>query len=388
MNKQDQQFEVATARLLSGEKFEVIAKDFSNQEELLANLKIAQQLHSIPIAQAPLPQMRYKFAEKTSIWQNFLNIITSYRLAAVPLVIAFLIVSSAGIVEAAEQSLPGDKLYGVKLAAEQAQIKLTFDEKKLAELQVKLTNKRLQETRLILELDDPHREAIALMALSKQTQITLETTSSLAASKVVNENDPSLLENLVAIQKEKRSLLESNIKSPEAKKLANEALVTDKENGKNLARLIAAASEQSMLDLPNKISVTGILAQLGNSFLVVENNTFIISPETIILTQAGDILPDIKQLSGQIVVIGSRDNNKTIAKKIVVIDPEATLPEPTPQPTTASVKGVSTINPGATPSPTSKLEPVSSSPVETEVQKPSEAQAGFIVEPSANQYPR
>jgi hypothetical protein len=197
-------------------------------------------LKTIPIAKAPSPSMQYRYANQVSLWKQLMQTFQTYRLATVPLVMAIVFASGFSVISAANDSLPGDRLYGVKMAAEQAQLRLTFDEDKQANLHVELAKKRLEEARRVIALSNPTQEAAALDALARQTERTFEVTSVLAASKAVSQNDTSLLDNLVALNKEKRSVLETAVKSKDANVLAATALNT-KGNDINLARLVRPA---------------------------------------------------------------------------------------------------------------------------------------------------
>lgn len=383
--------EQALARLASGESAASIAASFSNYPGLTEELQIAALLQSVPIARVPAPSMRYRYTEKVGFWRKLVNSIQTYRFAAVPLVLMLLLMGGTGILQAANNSLPGDRLYGMKIAAEQAQLKLTFNEEKQATLYVELAKKRLDEARRVIALSNPDQEAIALDNLAKQTERTFEFASHLAATKAVAQNDTSLLENLVAFNKEKRLVLATAVKSADDKTLAQTTINT-KANDKNLARLIAAVNEQSLLDLPNKISVTGIVSTTSNKSITVENNIFTINDATIILSQEGDPIDEDMGLTGQITVIGTRQDNTLVAKKIVIIDPEAVLPTEQQTATKNPTVSGATTPPPATSSTTQSpataattTQPIGET---TDAQKPSEATAGFIVEPSAKQYPQ
>lgn len=371
----------ALARLDQGESIESIAQHFQS-EELVGMLKLAQTLNTIPVNKAPTPTLRYSYAQKVGAWQKLIHTVQSYKLATISLALAMLLIGGYGTIQASENSLPGDRLYGVKIAAEQLRLKLTLDNEKRAEIHFELAKKRLSETKLVIALNNPDQEVIALDALAKQTEKTFEATSQLAATKA-SQNDSSLLENLVALNKEKKTVIESATILSDDEKLA-QALNTIKETDKNLAKLIAAVSEQTLLDLPNKISITGIISGRSKSSITIEKNNFLVNPETIMINQDGETIANLDNLNGKIAVIGTRENNSLIAKKIIVIDPLAVLP--TTVPANPIVQGATTPTPQAKPA--EPTQPVTPEPETTSVQKPSEATTGFIVEPAENQYPQ
>ncbi len=373
----EQIFELALRRLTQGESIEVIQAEFSDYPALTEELEMVNILKTIPIATPPAPTMRYKFAQKQSYWELFVQSLsrtfTTYKLAAIPLAFAMILGSGYSIINAAEHSLPGEKLYGIKIAAEQARLQLTFDENKQAQMHVHLAQKRIDEARLVMALSDPEQEVAALDALNKQTEITFQEISQLAADKAMTQNDPSLLDNLVALNKEAKTVLETATQSPEAKAITETALTTTKETDKNLARLIAAVNEQTLLEQPNTVSITGLITGFAKSSVTVEKNVFNLNEATIVLNQDGDPITDFTSLSGQVAIIGSRDNNILIAKKIVVIDPNAVMPT------------VATAKPPTSTTPTTEVTPTTPESA-TEVQQPAETTAGFIVEPTTQQY--
>lgn len=370
----EQIFELALQRLTQGESIEVVQSEFSDYPALTEELEMVNILKTIPIATPPAPTMRYKFAQKQTYWelvvQSLARTFSTYKLAVIPLAMAMILGSGYSVISASEFSLPGEKLYGVKLAAEQAQLQLTFDETKQAQLHVRLAQKRIDEARIVMALSNPAQEVAALDALNKQTDITFQKISQLAATKAMSGNDPSLLDNLVALNKEAKTVLETATQSPEAKAITETALTTTKETDKNLARLIAAVNEQTLLEQPNTISITGLITALARSSVTVEKNLFVMDEATIVLNQDGEPITDFTSLSGQVAIIGSRDNNTLVAKKIVIIDPTAVMPTTPVKPTTTTT---------AEPTPTT-TEP------STEVQQPAETTAGFIVEPATQQY--
>lgn len=380
----DQIFEQALHMLAKGESLHDVQAAFPHYPTLKEELELVMTLQKIPKATPPAPVMRYKFQEKRSFWEQAFSALQPYKLATIPLVMALVLGGGYSLIQASETSLPGEKLYGVKVAAEQARLQLTFDETKQAAMHVELAKKRLDEAKLAIALNNHTQEVAALDALAKQTEKTFQVTSQLAANKAVSEKDSSLLDNLVAINKEKKTVLQSAAQSPEAKQVAETALNVTKETDKDLARIIAAVNEQALLDLPNKISVTGIISNYARNTLTIEKNQFTVNSDTVILSQDGEPITDTTILSGQIAVIGTRNNNLLVAKKIVIIDPDAVIVE---EPTTA----VAAKKP-ATPKPAETTEPTATTPApttpaeEVPVQQPSEASAGFIVEPSDQQY--
>lgn len=377
LNISDEILDKALDMYLSGASIDDVKNQFPEfQAELADWLNIVKMIQDIPTVDAPAPTKQYRYAEKSSVWEQLVSFITIYRLAMVPLIIVMMFAGGLSLVSASEDSLPGDRLYSLKLMGEQTKLSLTFDQEKAANFHVELAQKRLDEAKRVIAFNDPEQEAQAINELTKQTQETFSAVSSMAATKAVTEKNSALLENLVAINKEQKSVLQTASESEDTKQVAENALSATEGTDKSLAQLIATVNEQALLDLPNKISVTGIMVSLLNSKLNIEKNLFTINEQTVITGTDGEIVTDTSTVKGKITVIGTREDNNLIAKKIVIIDPSLTLT--TTKPIISKVQGATTTT--TTPVPETEeyenLEP----------QKPSEATSGFIVEPNESQY--
>lgn len=379
---QDLILDQALQKLSQGESFESILKQFPESEsELKSVLKIASLLSTVPKANIPSPTKQYLYNQKLSFAQRFGQLFTVYRTATISAVSILVFISGFGVIQAANNSLPGDTLYPLKLAAEEAQLNLTFGPEKIADLHLALAQKRLDEAKRVIEINDPAQEAAAITALTKQTEKTFSAVSQIATAKALSQNDSRLLDNLVAINKEQKSVLESATKSDNTKQSAEVALSATKETDKSLAKIIAAVNEQTLLDLPNKISVTGVINNFGKNIIVVEKNSFVLNSSTVVIDSTGEIVPAYDKIEGKVTIIGTKTADAVIAKKIIIIDGLASLSSDKPQ-----VKGVvTTIKTDAkstTTTPTTTLDTQDN----TQPQKPSQTQAGFILEPSEGQY--
>ncbi|QQS22665.1 hypothetical protein IPM19_03470 [bacterium] len=371
---------------LSNENDFDFVQEFTQEE-----MKIVEMLSSIPKSKVPTPTKQYRFAQqKPSLANSLLQFLSGNKLVTFTAVFALMLVGAYTVVQSAEDSLPGQRLYSIKRAGEEARINLTFNKEKAANLHLALAEKRLEETKRVIESNDPKLEAAAITALTNQTEKTFEAVSQMATAKAVSENDTTLLSNLVAINKQQKTVLESAGKTEQSKETAAVALSATKQANKAIAMMIATVNEQILLDLPNKISITGDVTSYAKNKLVIEKNSFIINDATILLDESGDIVEKYDKLEGKITVIGTKDNNTLIAKKIIIIDGLASLTPSQPQ-----VKGTATVTPKpetkaatqptTTPTPKPETKP-EQEPSTTEPQKPAQAQAGFILEPSDSQY--
>ncbi len=382
MNQEfDKILDQAILELASGEPLEVIASKYPNHhQELLELLPIVNQLNSISITPAPVPLRRHKFADQKTSWLQIVNFLSAYKFVIAPLVLIVIALGGFGLNQASNNSLPGQVLYYIKSAKEQAQVTLTFDQKKLATLHVELSQKRLEEVKRAIQSNDPKQELAALNNLTEQTEKTLTAISQVAVNPETDSNNQELLDNLVAINKEQKSLIQAATESSDTKEQATVALNESKETDINLAKLIATVNEQTLLDLPNKISVTGVILNINDHKVTIEKNTFMIDDQTLIIGATGEATTNSDDLKGKVTVIGTRDNNNLIAKKIVIIDPEAIV-EPDPVIASPQVKGTVTT----TPYPNTHVT-VEQPETDDVVAVPQEAYGGFIAEPADSQY--
>ncbi len=385
--------EQALRQLANGESLDNVVNQFATtseqKTELTSTLQIAQLLSSVPKANVPSPTKQYRYTQKVSAFKQFAQIFASHKLAIFASAFVMIFAGGFSLLHAAENSLPGDKLYGVKLIGEEARLNLTFDKDKVANMHLALAEKRLDETKRVIAINDPAQEAVAIAALTTQTEKTFNAVSEIATAKAVSQNDSRLLDNLVAINKEQKSVLQTASKSENTKESAEVALSATKETDKNLAKIIATVNEQSLLDLPNKISVTGTINSYSKNKLVVEKSVFIINDATVVISSTGEMIIDhFDKIDGKVTVIGTKNNDSVLAKKIIIIDGSTSIASNTtdkPQ-TKGEVKGVTTtIKPDVKPTITNPPAPVTTED-NTSPKKPSQTQAGFISEPATQQY--
>lgn len=383
----NQEFEIILDRaiqlLAEGKSVEFIVKQFPKFEhELLETLPIVTAFNAMPHKAVPRPTPRHSYARTSWSWFTFTEFLTAYKFAFAPLLLLAVLASGFTLNKASENSLPGQVLYSIKSAKERAQVTLTFDQKKLATLHMELSQKRLEEVKRAIETNNPEQEVAALNNLTEQTEKTLDAISQIATDPNSSQENHELIDNLVAINKEQKSLIQAATESSDTKEEATIALTESKETDINLAKLIATVNEQTLMDLPNKISVTGIVITITDAKVTVEKNTFSLNNDTVIVSTTGEITTatDIK---GKISVIGTTDNNTLVAKKIIIIDPDAKV-EASSTVSTPQVKGRVTTTPSGLP-PKPAVIPSPETDDET-ITPPTEAYGGFIAEPADSQY--
>lgn len=388
-NIPDEIFAQALARLQNGETAEAIASDYQDyQQELIGLLFVAQMGMNIPKVEIPTPYKAYRFADKIAATTGFAEWVSYFRVAVIPIALVLVLLGGRTAVNATEGSLPGDTLYSLKRATEKARLSLTRDQDKVAGLHVEFMQNRINEVKKAANEGDENSEKLAIAELKSQTETTFAEAGPIATANAISKQDSTLLENLVAINKQQKDVLaelSENSGSDDAKMVATTALEDNKKNDATLAKIIAAVNEQSLADLPNKTSATGIISFYNGASITVEKNVFTIIDRTIFTGLDGiDIPPaDIaaRTISGRVTVNGTRNENGTLlAKQIILMASEVEGEE------NGTVKGEVITKPTISPKPTTPIAPEPTpidSPTPTD---PTNATGSYITEPSSQQY--
>lgn len=124
------------------------------------------------------------------------------KLAARPVMamasVVVLILGSGLSVSASQLALPGDALYGLKIASEKVQVALTFDKKESAKMHVELAGKRINEIKKIKEnADSVEKKAKKINVAMDKFKEEIST----AQNKLENLNKESSPEATVEVAK-------------------------------------------------------------------------------------------------------------------------------------------------------------------------------------------
>ncbi len=388
-NIPDEIFAQALARLQNGETAEVIASDYADyQQELISLLFVAQMGMHIPKLQIPAPYKAYKFADQVAATRGFAEWLAYFRVAVVPIALVIVLIGGRTAVNATEGSLPGERLYSLKRATEKARLSLTRDQDKVAGLHVEFMQKRIDEVKQAANEGNEDSEKLAIAELKTQTETTFAEAGPVATANAISKQDSTLLENLVAINKQQKDVLadlSENGDSDSAKIIASSALEDNKKNDVTLAKIIATVNDQTLADLPNKVSATGIITFYNGASITVEKNVFTINDQTTftgidgINIATADIAS--KTISGRVTVLGTRiENGSLMAKQVLLMAAEVVGEQD------GTVKGDITPKPITKPivKPTEPIEP-EPTPIEI-LPAPTKATGSFITEPSEGQY--
>jgi hypothetical protein len=361
-------FDQALLELRQGKTIDEVVLAYPEHAELRGLLEVVSLAQSVPTNVVPTPLRRRKFAEKVhqSWWLNTVGLL---KFGIMPLTLVMMVLGARTLVSRAQHSLPNDNLYTLKRASEQLQLTFTRDSGQQASFQVELTQRRLDEVKQAAANQNPAQEAAALAELKDQSQKTFATLPQVAAATAIANKDSSLLNSLVAINKQQQEVLNSIQPQEATKDITATSLSSAKETEKTLLALVATVHEQTLTDLDNKVSASGEASlSADKNEITVDKVEFLIVASTLITTESGQQIA-LASLPNHFAadIVGTKIDNVLTASVITVEDGEQAVPTEEQQPA-----------PGTT-EPASEEQPASS-PDQNEVT------AGVIAEPASQQY--
>ncbi len=387
MNNIENIYNKAMDMLHSGHSKEEVLFVFPDYEkELSPLLDISLTLSTLPknIVPEPAMQRKYILAPTKSFWLAWLHIskFAGVSMSIMLLVSMFLFTSLISL-----RSAPGQVLFSVKKTTEQLQVILAYNQDKKADLQIKITQKRLNEAREIFNNpnSDTKDEQAALKELTNQTNNAIEVVSSVTKNNPQSDKNHPLLITLETLTKDQQNLLTEIKSSNEVRLEANTAQLALNESSAKITEiknLVAIASNDQALtklnsDL-NSVIVLGYITKITKDEITVEKTNFIINTQTIILDESGKNISAIDlKLNTKVNVSGTKNINHIIATKIILTNPEASE---------AIVKGTST---GTITTIITKTATATNSSVTIsteEVLDPNQAIGSFILEDPAPQF--
>jgi hypothetical protein len=306
-----------------------------------------------------------------------------FRVAIIPIALVVALVGGPALVKATQTSLPGSPFYTLKRATENARLTFTRNPEKLAVIHVELLQNRIDEVRQAADSGNKTAETAAIAELQSQTAKTFAEVAPVATANALSKKDSSLLDTLVAVNKQQKDVLENvqqNEGDADTKTVATTALSDNQKNDQALAKIIATVNDQALTDLPNRISVTGTISSHYGNKVVVEKNYFTIDDKTTITDVNGQPGTANTELTGRASITGVKmQDGSIVAKQILLLPP---LPVDT-----GTVKGATDPKPVIKPpvkviDPDPNVNTNTSTPTET----PTQASGSFITEPSTQQY--
>lgn len=246
------------------------------------------------------------------------------KLAARPVMamasVVVLVLGSGLSVSASQLALPGDALYGLKIASEKVQVALTFDKKESAKMHVELAGKRINEIKKIKEnADSVEKKAKKINVAMDKFKEEIST----AQNKLENLNKESSPEATVEVAKiidnkateYQKDLVTATNELPElndatqninqsldlADKTSDAALTMIVEKHAQGAMVLSGEMEEDVLKrVGEKIEITetkvlAVSGQVGGLTLPVDPAATLVAQQTtdqakVILTEAREAL--------------------------------------------------------------------------------------------------
>lgn len=317
------------------------------QAELSSLLKLSASLLVLPKNPVPTPLMNHRYAatKAKSFWFAWEHI---SRLAAASTAAMLLLSAFAVTGYAAYHSAPGQTLFAVKKSAEKLQMVLAYNQNQKASLQIEITQKRLNEARLILQNPSSNieQEKAALTELTAQTSTAIEVINTVTANNPKGDNNHPLLSSMETITKQQQTLLKEIKPSGEINEAAGTALVALNKNSAKISEIkqsIAIASnDQTLAKLnsdPDSVAVLGKISAITKTNITVEKTAFAINSQTVIKNAEGKIItPESLKPETKVSVSGKKDGETLVAKDILVINELGTEPEVKSASTTPDIK--------------------------------------------------
>lgn len=385
-NSIDTILDQALEMLQKGRSKEEVLLSFKEYEkELSPLLDLSLCLFTIPKNIAPEPAMQRKYISlpTKNFWLTWIHV---SKFAGVSMSLVLLLSAFTFTTVASLRSNPGQVLFSVKKTAEKVQLILAYNQEQKANLQIKITQKRLNEAREIFSNPDSNikQEQAALKELSDQTSNTVIAINSVTKNNPQSDKNHPLLSTLENITKDQQSLLSEIKPNSEVKIEANSAQQTLNENSAKITEIkhfvSVASNEQALAKLgtnPNSVIVSGEITQISKTELTVEKTNFEINAQTIIKDAEGKniTLTDLK-LKNKINVVGIK-NDKEITAVQISITP---IPEGIVKGSSTST--ITTINEKPATATNSSIQKIA----EPVAPDPNEASGSFIIEDPAPQF--
>lgn len=310
----------------------ILEKKESEQKayEFFDLLEIAKLSYSVPTKTAPTAQRRQLYLEKESTF-SFSKLFPTAKFAIFGAILFF--VGATAFTTFASFSLPGQRLYSFKKAAEQIHVAFVTNSNNKAELQLNLAQKRLTEASEIINSNqkNPKITSAALEELAVQTKNTVQSFKTLVAQSGSEKNSQLPISRLDELTKSQEELIAKVKPEVQTKQATETALNNAKAVSKTLAeikQLVAASQEQEIANLNGPLVITGIVSSINNGELIVDKELFLINSKTevkkngVIIEQNNIITKDKVTITGIRNSVGS-----LVATEIIVFPNEQTKTE-------------------------------------------------------------
>lgn len=297
-----------------------LSDDSENGEELTGLLEVANRLGALQFSNLPKPDKQWKYISlQKSPNARRMHLV---KIFAWPASLLILLIAGFQTYERSIESLPGETFFPIKKLSEQARIyTVQKDPEKLAFAQIELTEKRFNETQVLLSQQDIDEgiKSKALEELTTQTKTALPLIKDAVAAK---NSNPDLVKNLEKLNK-KLSTLSSSTKTAKNTALASEVADESQKATTEILSMIAATPGDTTLTLEssNTAQAEGLITSFTKDHLVVEKTTFTYNPTKLIIKKVSGpgSLSDLT-LNAKVKIKGTRNiDGKLEAQEITVL---------------------------------------------------------------------
>lgn len=315
----------------------------------------------------PKPIKQFRFAEaKTAHRLSTIFLEVAAGLFALLLVVGF----------AAASSAPGQKLYTIKRAAEEARLDLIRDPAQQANKRLSLIEKRIQETEVILEsTGNDEQKAAALNELAAQTKSAVDTVREATGEQNGTTTNPELLASLTKIAEKQEALLQNlNNKTEE---VGAEVAPETKVAAEEVRSILATVNNHALATIGESTkAIKGKISRIGKASLTIDGKEIIFIADTKVLLPDGETEAPLTILKTNMEVnVSAKINRDNLEALSILLEKEPIADAPT-----------TPENPTTIPTNTEQRPTNESTSPEELIEEQNTGRAGFIYEDPAPAY--
>lgn len=340
-DKREQLYTEGLTSLKTGAPLPAVLAMFAKDDtELAEELTLASILLSIPKQQIPRPIKAFKFTEQPI---SFWNRVSWRSFVIAPLAVVLFATTAVGV-HFTSKATAGQKLFVVKKAYEKTQLALTINPESKAQLQLELSQKRLQEAESVLygPEKNPKLQAAALAELSAQAKTTAEAVKQSNANQDQNSDTVASLESISS----ELASLSKNADTTTASSSSNTAAKVE-----NFKKILTAAKDTGITHLdpaPTVITVSGKVQNVQDNIIYIENYAWEVNEKTTF--KLGTEKASLKEVNktSTIKLTGEKKNEHFIATDVIITVAEKPTETPKAEPK-EKIKPTPKIVPTSTP---------------------------------------
>ncbi|EKD33530.1 MAG: hypothetical protein ACD_76C00007G0001 [uncultured bacterium] len=189
-------------------------------------------------------------------------------------------------VNASFDSVPGDALYGVKLATERAQLTFAASDEKKMKLHVEFAKRRLTEVEQILSSDSKQKEELVKVAVGQFTNQMDEVNQQISNIKISNATQAAELAVIADEQSSAISklLASANLENKEADEAVNNV-------NEQVVEVLVGETEK----LPSELNTQNLSNKFSNDLLSIEIQQKALLGRLVVLQNVLPQYPEVEQ---------------------------------------------------------------------------------------------